>query len=42
MTADEQFPVEAHVYSQIETTGTVEIRKEKEVLGSKTDVSCRV
>jgi Ca-activated chloride channel homolog len=35
VTADEQFPVEVHVYSQLETPGTVEIRKGDEVLGSK-------
>jgi Ca-activated chloride channel family protein len=36
VTADEQFPVEVHVYSQLDTTGTVELRKDKQVLASRT------
>ena len=35
VTADEQFPVEVHVYSQLETTGTVELKKDAESLDSK-------
>lgn len=35
VTADEQFPVEVHVYSQFDTSGTVELRKGDEVLGTK-------
>jgi hypothetical protein len=35
VTADEQFPVEAHVYSQLDTNGVVEIRKGDQVLGSR-------
>jgi uncharacterized membrane protein len=35
VTADEQFPVEVHVYSQFETTSTIEIRKGDEILGSQ-------
>jgi Ca-activated chloride channel family protein len=34
-TADEQFPVEVHVYSQFPTSGTVELKKDNEVLASK-------
>src|SRR5262245_521628 len=36
VTADEQFPVEAHVYSQFETSGKVEIRNGDQLLGAKT------
>ena len=36
VTADEQFPVEAHIYSQFDTTGTVELKKGDQLLGSKT------
>jgi Ca-activated chloride channel homolog len=35
VTADEQFPVEAHIYSQFETSGKVEIRNGDRLLGSK-------
>jgi uncharacterized membrane protein len=35
VTADEQFPVEVHVYSQYETTSTIEIRKGDDILGSQ-------
>jgi Ca-activated chloride channel family protein len=35
VTADEQFPVEVHVYSQFETASTIDIKKGDEVLGSQ-------
>jgi uncharacterized membrane protein len=35
VTADEQFPVEVHIYSQIATSGTVELKRGGEVLGAK-------
>jgi uncharacterized membrane protein len=36
VTADEQFPVEVHVYSQFPTSGTVVLSKGKETLATKT------
>ena len=36
VTADEQFPIEVHVYSQFATSGTVTLRKGSETLESKT------
>lgn len=36
VTADEQFPVEVHVYSQFPTAGTVVLSKGKETLATKT------
>jgi len=35
VTADEQFPVEVHVYSQFETSSTVEVKRGDQVLGSR-------
>src|SRR5262245_44948913 len=35
VTADEQFPVEVHVFAQSPTSGTVELKKGNETLGSK-------
>ena len=35
VTADEQFPVEVHVYSQFPTSGTIMLRKGNETLASK-------
>jgi uncharacterized membrane protein len=35
VTADEQFPVEVHVYSQFETTTSVSLKNGNEVLGSR-------
>jgi uncharacterized membrane protein len=36
VTADEQFPIEVHVYSQRPASGAIELRNGSEVLGSKT------
>jgi len=35
VTTDEQFPVEVNVYSQFDTTSTVELKKDSEVLGTR-------
>jgi len=35
VTADEQFPVEVHVYSQFDTTATIDLKKGDELLGSR-------